>query len=290
MLTQLLFYGCQTSKSIYSSQSCGLERLEWQEVTTKKNKRTNTDTNLELEGSGQNLVGKAKGAVNSDIKVFKNTQTNKTVSVSKEFYEDYSRKRAALCDIYKGISDGTIKTESGKVRAETLYLDIVALFAGISVEKKQENQNPPTPDPCITSRPFTRGEINNQQGVNEHATGTLTINGKIDDHSTGILVSDCGDVVIGSKIDGQSNFTINAPKGNVSVGWDINGKSIVKISCAGNITIQGKVDGESQLELIAGGVITITGEVENPLTTVRYKSPGTIDIRKKIVGRVERFN
>ncbi len=86
--------------------------------------------------------------------------------------------------------------------------------------------------------------------------GPITVSGRIDDHSTVVLV--CTDpkqtVTVTGKVDGHSSLTIDA-KGPVVVGQS-----------GGD---NGKVDGGSSVDVTAGGAVTFGGPIHNCAVTLR---------------------
>jgi hypothetical protein len=92
--------------------------------------------------------------------------------------------------------------------------------------------------------------------------GPITVSGKIDDHSTVVLV--CTDpkntVTVTGKVDNHSSLTIDA-KGPVILG-----------QAGGD---DGKVDGGSSVDVTAGGAVTLGGPMHDCAVTLRAHGPLT---------------
>lgn len=137
-----LLVSCKSQDdSLWTKKYCKLERLEFQEITdtVKIIKSSGVDFGVKINGSEITLNKAEIDTITADLKlgkkVFINKSTLKTAKVSQEFYEDYSRKRAALCMLKDAIKNKEISKDEGKERAERIYLDIIEQFSGIEKKK-----------------------------------------------------------------------------------------------------------------------------------------------------------
>ncbi len=143
-----LFIGCASKDySIWSKKYCKLERLEYQEVTDTVSVTKSGKIEFGVKANGKVILGdkinldSVRANLDAGRKVFINQDTKRIVKVSEEFYEQYSNKRASLCQIITGVKEGIIQSKEGKIRAENEYLDLVRFFSGIDNESKKKNQD-----------------------------------------------------------------------------------------------------------------------------------------------------
>src|SRR5450432_3054728 len=133
----VIFSSCGPDYTLWTKKYCLLERLEYQQITDTISRRKESGIEGGVKVNGKAIFSEKINldTVNAELKagnkVFINENTFRTVQVSQEFYQKYNENRSYLCDLIDGMKSGIISTDTGKARAEAMYLDMVQMFSGL---------------------------------------------------------------------------------------------------------------------------------------------------------------
>lgn len=120
-----------------SKKYCKLERLEFQEIYDTVSVKRKGEFQSGIIANGKVILtdkislDSVGAQIKAGNKVFFDQKTFRTVKVSQDFYEEYTKNRTSLCQIMEGVKSGIISTDEGKRRSENIYLDMVVAFSGI---------------------------------------------------------------------------------------------------------------------------------------------------------------
>lgn len=147
ILIALLVLSCSQTKKValLSKKYCKLERFEFQEISDTVSVKRNGEFQSGIIAKGKVIltdkisIDSVGAQISGGNKVFFEQKTFRTVKVSQDFYEEYTKNRTSLCQIVEGVKSGIISTKVGKRRAENLYLDMVHAFSGIKTQEEKKN-------------------------------------------------------------------------------------------------------------------------------------------------------
>jgi len=148
LLIALVTISCSQTKkiSLMTKKYCKLERLELQEISDTTRVEKNGEFKSGVIANGKVIltdkisIDSIGAQISGGNKVFIDQRTFRTVKVSQEFYEEYTKNRTSLCQIMEGVKSGIISTNEGKIRAENIYLDMVVAFSGIKTQEEKKSQ------------------------------------------------------------------------------------------------------------------------------------------------------
>jgi len=131
--------------SVIEDKYCNLTELNYLEVSDTIHRTQNGNIEGGVKANGKAIFSDkisldSIGAnLSAGNKVFIDQRTFRMVKVSREYFENFNKMRAALCNLVGGLKSGILSESEFKSKAAEQYLEINRLFAGLDQQPQKKS-------------------------------------------------------------------------------------------------------------------------------------------------------